>query len=241
MKKLVIPLILSLCVTSLVGCSNNKKAVDTLVWDHGTLMNGDSIMEVTSYNGYEAEDKQTEYTITYTSCTGPTNCPHKIQDVGKDLMTKYNGTYYFTAFFETMCEMYYPVDESVDCWNEGTFGVNGDNSYPVATMVSIMEPVLKELPLDGSVTKINVNNCVEINVAGSTYNVTPDVVSIPGYLKAGTDDGSIKFDHTVTFGETTVAYTSSSKYNYYSYGDVIIQVAQGLDITQYVTFLAEES
>lgn len=230
---------LIICVISLVGCSK-KSDNDIITWDHGTLVHGNDIMDVTYYDGYEAENKTTEYTIVYNSCVGPLECPHKVQDVTKDLMSKYNGMYYFTAFFETMIEMYNCMDAKTEYWNEGTFGVNGDNVYPVATALSLMEPVLKSLPLDGSITKININNYVILNVYAGGFSVTKDTVTIPGYLKAGTDDGSIVFDQTVVFGETTVAYTSSSKYNYYKYGDVILQVAQGIDITQYATFVTEE-
>ena len=231
-------LILTFCGVSLEGCSKKHEA--RLGWSYGSLIFGDAAIQLSEYDGYTALVNNDDYTIEYNSCTGPTDCPHKVIDVARDIMTKYNQSYYFTAFFESMCEMYYPYAEKQETWNEGLFSVKGEEAYPVATMVSTMEPVLKNLPMDGSVESITLNDVVKLNVTAGGFKVSEQAVSIPGYLKAGTDDGSITFDSTMTVGNATIACASSSKYNYYRWGDVIIQIAQGLDVLDYVTFIGAE-
>lgn len=225
-----------ICAVSLAGCS---KQSDGAKWDYGSISINGNEMQLTEYDGYTATLDTEEYTITYNSCSGPIDCPHKVIDVSKELMTKYNKSYYFTAFFDTMCEMYHCYDDKLELWNEGLFNTKTETAYPVATMLSLMEPVISYLPLDGSVTNVTVNDVVKIDVSSSSYKITDQAVVIPGYLKAGTDDGSITFDSTMGVGDLTVAYTASSKYNYYRWGDVIIQMAQGLNVTDYVTFLGE--
>ena len=220
----------------LAGCSSKSKTAMT-VWDHGTLYQNDVAIDVTKYDGYSAESVTDEYSINYVSCSGPTDCSHKIADVSKDIMTKYNGCYYFTAFADTMMEMYYCYDSKMEMWNEGIIGANGSNTYPAATMASMMEPVLKNISLNGSVTQIQINNCLTLSVTAGSFSATKEYVVIPGYLKVGTDDGSITFDQTTTVGTATLAYTSSAKYDYYRYNDTVIQAAKGVDISQYVTFM----
>lgn len=221
-----------------MGCSSSDKSGSyTLNWDSGVLSRDGYSFEVTSYDGYEASYNCDEYTVSYNSCTGPADCPHKIADINEDAMSDFNGSKYFTAFFDTEMQMYTCVDKKNNLWNEGIFGVNGDTTLPVATMASIMEPALKELSLDGAITNIVINQSVNLAVTAGSFKATEQYVVIPGYLKVGVDDGSITFDQTLTIGNATVAYTVGSKYAYYGYKDLIIQVAQGIDINQYITFL----
>ena len=232
---------LGICATLLAGCSNSGHSgaatTTSIAWNNGQLECNGETFAVTSYDGNSAGYVCDEYSIQYMTCSGPDGCIHKITDVNYDDMSEYNGSKYFTAFFDTEMEMYTCIDSKNELWNEGIFGVNGDNSYPVATMASIMEPVLRNLPLNGTVTDITVNDALDIHVSAGNFNVTDSYVVIPGYLKAGMDDGSITFDQTTTIGNTTVACTATAKYTYYGYKDLIIQVAPGVDVTQYVDFL----
>lgn len=220
----------------LAGCSS--KSATVLNWDYGAISVNGLTLDISEYDGYNASYKTDDYSVEYYTCAGPQDCGHKLAEVGYDLMTKTDGMYYFTAFFGTMIEAYCQFGDGL--WNEAVVGFNGSYSMPEATAISMVKPVLVNLPLNGSLQEICINNAVKLHATMSSYIVRPDCVVMPGYLKIATDDGSILFDQTALIGDKTVAYTTSSKYMYYKYKDTVIQVAQGLDINQYVELIGEE-
>lgn len=215
-----------------MGCSKGKSV--EVKWDYGTLSFNGSTAVVDKYTGTTAQYIDDEMTINYYSCEGPDNCSHNLLGIGSDVMTKHNkNAYYYTAFFDTTVALYVQNNGQ---WGEGILNVEEGSGYPVGTLVEKMYQVLNTLPM-GGVDAIVINDSVKLNTIDNAFEARADCVVVPGFIKVGTDDGSITMSSTRTYGDKTVGFTSTTKFDYYQYKNVLIQAAVGSDITAYVTFL----
>lgn len=219
-----------------MGCSKEQK-IDVR-WDYGVLSNNGVVFEVDSYRGYEASKTiDDEVWINYYPCTGPNDCTHNLLGISADVMSDYtDGSKYYTAYFDTNLALYVPWGET---WNEGLISVPENSGYSVGTMLELMYPNLKAMPLNSGLECITINNSVQLLTVGRSFEARKDCVVIPGFVKIGTNDGSVTMSESVVIGEATVGKMNSTKYDYYQYGDVLIQAAAGIDISQYVQFIVE--
>jgi len=225
-------LISMLCVVGLVGCSSKSVEVR---WDNGVITSNGVTIDVDTYTGTSAYKDYGDARVSYYSCDGPDDCIHNILGIAKDIMTPYDkGCYYYTAYFDTTMAMYAPFG---DYWNEGMLSSDENSGYAVGTMAEIMRPVLQSLPLDGSLEQLNINGDVLLNTSAYTFNATKSYVEIEGFLKVGTNPGIVTLTQTVVIGDVTVAKESTTKFDYYQYGNTLIEAAAGIDISPYITFI----
>lgn len=225
--------LLAVCAVVVTGCSNKSNGAE-LRWDNGAITSNGVSLDIDTYNGYEAAKVGEQFDIKYYSCSGPDDCPHNLIGVDKNLMTKYKDSYYYTAFFDTVMNIY---TQRGKVWNEGMMNTDENSGYQAGFMAESMLPVLKALPLDGSVERIVINDSVALKTVGVNYEVRTNCVVVPGFLKVGRDEGTVRMEDTVILDEKTVGHKLTMKYEYYQYKDVVIQAAAGVNILDYLIFL----
>lgn len=236
MKKIIS--LLMICVLCLMGCSKVGDPTDdvTVKWDNGTIIVNGVETDLTEYKGYEATiefgNGGLDYLFTLDYATDVTNITINTQGIMEENMDTYKGKYYYTEYLGSKLTM--ANDLGDDYWNVCQVLTNGLSAPMVAAYVS---DYMDKLTLTNGQVYVDFGSFKFGNQFDAVV-VRNDCALIVGIAKVS--QGYFDCTQTVSVYQNDKEYQlmkgSSSAYDYYMYDGYLIQIAAGLDITQYITF-----
>lgn len=234
-KMLPALLLLVLCLT---GCSNkvDPNAAVTIKWDNGTMSYKGTSFQVDSYNGYSASVSAGQgglsYELLIDSAKDVTNISVNAQGILEENMDKYKGCFYYTEYLGTKLTMAKSLGN--DNWAICQAIMNGQQPTLVATYA---ESYISTVPLTNGAVYVDFGDFT----FGTDYDVVtvrPDCALITGVAKVSL--GTYECNTPVSVVQNNKEYSlmkgSSAKYDYYQYGNYLIQLSGGLDISNYIKF-----
>ena len=234
-KKLLLILALVLCLT---GCSSNAGPEDdvTFKFENGSITYGGKPVTFTEYKGYEAVVEGgtggVDYTLILEAGNDITSISVNTQSILEENMDNYKGKLYYTEYLGSKITMAEQVDEN---YIEICQAYVKDIDPGLAA--TYCASYIDDIPLTNGKIKVDCGDFI----VGNDYDafvVRPDHVIIPSMLKVSV--GTYNCSETVTIVQNNKEYQvqkgSSSKYDYYQYGEYLIQLASGLDFSSYITF-----
>lgn len=232
MKKVLVTLsMLTLCVSLLVGCSKTEN----LKWNNGQLVVGKSVCEVSSYNGSSMRIDTPNYSATISYCCDDIyNCTHNIKNVAIENMTKIKKGYYYSMYYDTKYFIFAPNPNGG--WNEARVDVKSGSSMPLSDIETKLYPIANALLFNNTVGTVTINDKVTLTTKDLPFDIRNNCVMVKGYMMLGTDTGTVAFTEKKEIKGKSVDFKTTGKYDYYRYGDVIIQATAGLDISVYLKF-----
>lgn len=234
-KKLLILLLLAMCLT---GCS---KGVDptqdvTIKWEDGVTSCNGTTFTVDSYVGYAARVEAGEGGLTYDlsldEAKDVTSLTVNVQQILEENMDSYKDCYYYSEFLGS--KMTLAKNVGPDLWAVCQAVTNGN---PLNLVATYSEIYVSTVPLTNGQVYVDFGDFV-FGTAYDTTEVRPDCALISGIAKVskGTYDCTTPVTVVQDNKEYQLMKGSSSKYDYYQYGDFLIQLTGGLDISTYVQF-----
>ena len=234
-KKLLLILALVLCLT---GCSSNAGPEDdvTFKFEDGVITYGGKPVTFTEYNGYSATIEGgtggLNYSLILEAGNDVTSISVNTQSILEENMDTYKGKFYYTEFLGSKMTMAEQVTE--DYFEICQAYIKGIDAGLAATYCA---SYIDDIPLTNGKVKVDCGDFIVGNDY-DTFVVRADHVVIPSMLKVSV--GTHDCPETVTVVQDNKEYQlqkgSSSKYDYYQYGEYLIQLASGLDISSYITF-----
>jgi hypothetical protein len=237
MKKLI-P-ILMLCVLFLTACSSSQNNITsdvTVKWDNGVIYINGKATPITDYKGYEASVSNgsggLSYIFTLDNAIDATNLAVNMQGIEEVNMTSFKGKLYYTEYLGSMFTMAQKL--SGDDWIVCQANTNG---LPDTTVANYASNYIDDMKLT--------NGQVYVDFGDFTFGDSYDAVEVRSdcaliYGVAKVSLGTFNTTSTVSIIQGEKEYQlqkgSSSKYDYYVYGDYVIQLASGLDVGTYITF-----
>lgn len=234
-KMLMLIMVLVLCLT---GCSSNIGPTDnvTFKFKDGLITYNGSPVTFTEYHGYRAIVEGGTGGLTYElmleAGNDVTSISVNTQSVLEENMDNYKGKFYYTEYLGTKFTM---ADQVTKDYFE-ICQTYGDGLDPGLT-ATYCAKYIDDIPLTDGQIKVDCGDFI----VGNDYDqfiVRPDHVVIQSMLKVSV--GTYNTSETVTVVQNNKEYQlqkgSTAKYDYYVYGDYLIQLAAGLDISSYITF-----
>lgn len=236
MKK-VIPVLL-VFVLLLTGCSSSQDISDnvTVKLENGVIKFGNTATSFTEYKGYTASVTGgmggIDYTLTLDSAVDVTNITVNVQGIVQEDMDTLKGKYYYTEYLGSRFTM--------------ADNIGGDdwivlqcttNNLPAATIANYASNYIDEIKMTNAQVYVDFGDFI----FGNDYDeviVRTDCALISGVAKVSV--GTYNTTSSVTVVQDNKEYQlmkgSSNKYDYYTYGNYVIQVAAGLPVESYITF-----
>lgn len=229
-KRVSIFVICSLVCLSFAGCGASKNVSST----GGAICFGNEQSGLTEWSGYEAHHKLTDtIDIYYYMCEGKfEDCPHNAAGVLEENLTKFKKAKYYTLYLQTNIYMYYPCKGG---YIEAYVDIGTDSLYTVASIVEIMYKDMSVMSLSNSVKSVSFEGKVELNTADWDFKVRKNEIIIPDLLRIRKDDGTKKMTGSTMLGEISVSTLHTDNYDYYKYGEYLIQAVTGTDVSGLIT------
>lgn len=236
MKRLL-PMLLLLAVC-LTGCSNGVDPTKdvTIKWENGVTSYNGTTFTVDSYNGYSASVTNgsggLDYTLSIDSAKDVTNLTVNYSAVEEENMNKYKEGFYFSEYLGS--RLTYAREIADDTWSVCQVVTRGTD---LALAANYAELYVSSVPLTNGQVYVDFGDFI----FGNQYDVVevrPDCALITGIAKVSVDTHDCSTPITVVQDkkEYQLMKGSSAKYDYYQYGDYLIQLSGGLDISQYIKF-----
>lgn len=234
-KMLPVLMLLLLCLT---GCSSkvDPNGDVTIKWENGAMSYKGTKFEVDSYNGYsatvEAGQGGLSYSMSIDSAKDVTNISVNNQGILEENMDTYKGCFYYTEYLGSKLTMAKSLGN--DNWAICQAITNGQQPALVATYT---EGYINTVPLTNGSVYVDFGEFTFGN-AYDLVTVRPDCALITGIAKVslGTYDCNTPVSVIQNNKEYSLMKGSSARYDYYQYGNYLIQLSGGLDISNYITF-----
>lgn len=235
MKK-ILPLILLSCLL-LTACSSgiNTQKDLTVKWENGVIIVDGKETALTSHKGYEAtvEDSNgLSWTFYLDNAKDVTNITPNSQNILEENMEKYKGYFYYTEYLGSRMTMAKSLGN--DDW---IIGQCLTNNLPAATVASYGAKYMDSLLLTNQQLYVDFGSFI----FGNTYDaveVRTDKALISGVCQVSTAYHECTEPYVVVQDnkEYQLMKSSTSRYDYYTYDGFTIQIAAGMDISNYIKF-----
>jgi hypothetical protein len=219
-----------------MGCSSGNPTEDiTVKWDNGVIKIDGKETQLESYSGYEAAGTANSglyFELSLDTATDVTNITSNTQGIMEENMDKYKGCYYYTEYLGSRLTMAKSLGN--DMWMICKVTTN---DLPATTVAVYAYEFMNTVSLTNAQVYVDFGSFV----FGNEYDqviARNDCALVLGVAKVsqGTYDCTQTISVTQNNKEYQLMKGSSSKYDYYTYDGYLIQVAAGLDVTQYITF-----
>lgn len=237
MKKwLPMLLLLALCLT---GCSSGSANPDedvTIKWENGVMSYKGTTFAVDSYSGYEAHVGSgtggLSYDITIDTATDVTNITLNYQGIVEENMDKYKGGFSYSEYLGSI--LTYARSIGKDTWSVCQVRTQGTDLTLCQTYA---EQYVSNVPMTNGQVYVDFGSFIFGN-STDLVEVRPDCALISGIAKVSLDTHDCSTPVVVVQGkkEYQLMKGSTAKYDYYQYDGYLIQIAGGLDISQYIQF-----
>lgn len=239
MKRLLaIMLMLLVCLT---GCSSGARSFGpeddvTVTWTDGVLYFGKDASMASEYKGFSAiygpDTTGCVFNLAIDSAKDVTNITVNTQGILEENMDKHKDAFYYQEYLGSNFTMAKSIGN--DTWSVATTNPKGMAVTLVATQAY---NAIDTIPLTNKQVYCDFGKFV-VGTAYDLLTVNKEGCSIDGLVKVVKKDYTGKEPFTLTVGESTISMTKASteKWDYYAYDGFLIQVAKGLDVTQYVKF-----
>lgn len=226
-------LVTLLLAISMVGCSSGGK--NTLEVKGGVIYNNGVATTVETHTGDTATEPYSldpTLTITFSMHDAFGDCEHNPQGVAVGNVTKSDrdkSITYFSSYGGSQYTMHKDTGNGLLCAY-----LYSPETVQLDVAINQLTNAVSSLTL-GSFSKARIG-LIELHDFTS-ISATKTSISIPGQLTVL--QGSINTTETKEFNKQQVGYLPDSAYDYYQYGEYVIQALKGYDISQCITFLKE--
>lgn len=238
-RKLFIVAMLSVILMS--GCSKEEKGVleliDGVIYNNGVAT---SVVEHTGGMAKEAYAMNPQFNIVYSWHNAFGDCEHNevgvaIGDVSKS--DKDKSITYFSAYNESQFTVHKDMGNYLMCG----YLYTSDVQQPDIVINQLTNSILT-LSLSSDYHKAILGD-IEVhdwNDAGKSIVVTAGntgfsgTITIPDYLLV--TRGSVNTTETREINKQQVGFMSDAAFDYYQYGDYVVQVLKGNSIEEFITF-----
>lgn len=232
MKKLLL-LVTMLLAINMVGCSSGG---DTLEVKDGVIYNNGEATTVVVHTGTTAQepyslDPNIVINIEMHNAFG--DCNHNDAGVAIGNVSKSDrdkSISYFTAYQGTQLTMHKETKGHFIC----AF-LSAPESLQSDVAINQLTNCLSTLVLSDNYKKAKIG-LIEVH-DWPEISVTRDSISIPGSLMIL--KGNVNTTETREFNKQSVGYLADPAYDYYQYGEYVVQALKGFDISQCITFLKQ--
>lgn len=230
-KKLCLIMLLS--ATLMAGCSSGSKGeievaggkividgVETTLTEH----TGDTAKEPFALNP--------SLTITYSMHAAFGDCPNNPQGVAVGNVTKSErdkSITYFSSYGGSQYTMHKETKDGMICGY-----LYSPESVQLEVAINQLTNTIGSTHL-GKISKAKMG-LIEVHNWPSII-VTTQSITVPNAFSVL--QGNVNTTETVEINKQSVGYLSDSAYDYYQYGDYVVQALKGYDISPCITFLKE--
>lgn len=224
-----------LLVLLLTGCSSSvdRTGSVTVKWENGVVSYGGKTLTLDEFEGYTATVTGPDgcrYNMAIENTPDITNLSINYQQVLEENMTSLKGGLWWTEYLGSyMC--YAKMVEKDTCVYCTSYPTDSNMAANYAAQF------VEDIPMTMGQVYVDFGDFV----FGNDYDIVTvrnDACLIRGIAKVSIGTYNCNTPVTVTQGkkEYQLMKGSSSKYDYYQYGDYLIQVGMGLDISNYIQF-----
>ena len=230
-------LIAGLCLT---GCSNkyNPDEIVTMEWQPGSIMYNGKPTDLTEYRGNTATVENGNGNLTYNfsisaECTSVVNIDENVQGIEEADMDKLGDKWYYLEYLGSVLTLAKDL-------GSGYFQVcqvGHAEQYEPALVAKYASDYIDQFVLTKNVYRVDFGSFY----FGSEWDdikMTKEAVSIKGTAKVtqGSKGCTTPFSLTSENGKTTLnmMMMSEGKYDWYEVDGYLIQIASGLNITDYI-------
>ena len=221
-----------------MGCSKQDPNESiTIKWDNGTTSINGKDVYFSEYTGQYALIKDGmggfSYSMTIDTSKDVTTLSKNTAGILEENMDKFKKKFYFVEYMGTRFTMAASIGE--DIWSVVQVSdQSGDNTMTIAAYAS---DYIDNIPLTYGPVYVDFGSLVFGNEYAEV-KVRPDGALITGVIKVSNDYHDCTEPYTVIQDEKEyqLMKSSSSKYDYYTYDGITIQIASGLDIQEYIQF-----
>ena len=207
-------------------------------WQEGSIMYKGKPTDLTEYKGYEAEVAGGNGGLTYkfsisTDCTSVVNIKENVQGIEEADMDRLGNKWYYLEYLGTVMTVIRELGNQ--CYQVCQIG--GADAYEPGLVAKYASDYLDQFTLTNNTYKVDFGSFY----FGSDWDdirMTKEAVSIKGTAKVtvGARGCTIPYSLTSEDGKTTLNMMMSSegKYDWYEVDGYLIQIASGLNISDYV-------
>ena len=192
---------------------------------------------ITEYTGTSATHKLPYGNITYSMLHGPVeDSEYNLSGMMEHELAKYEDAFYFTLYFNTVLHMYYPTEYG---YIQSYAQLEANEMPDVQTVLATMYADMVALNLTDSLTQVYYDDIV-VQVTDNEMKLRPSELILVGLMRIKENDGSVNATTTTTVLGKTMAKYSTAQYDYYLYGNSIIQVPIGTSLEGLISFTEEK-
>jgi hypothetical protein len=225
MKRLLLMLLTMSFMISLAACSGSGNKVSV---QNGVITVNGKAITVDEYTGWEA--KQTLLsgaTVTYSVCSSIQDCPNNMSGILYDDMTVYKGGRYFSQYLGTEIMAHFPYgDEFIEC-----YAMQEMNQSEIEPLVQQIYESSQTLKL-GTVSSVDYEGKVFLITEGYPFIVRPTEIVIPNVIRIS--KGVTDTNETVDFGGIMLSMRKGQNFNYYQYGEYVIQLGNAYSLESFI-------
>lgn len=232
MKKRLCSVMLLLAM-SLAGCSSGSKGV--LEVKDGVIYNNGTATTVTVHNGDTAQEPfslNPSLTIEFSTHSDFGNCDHNPQGVAVGNVTKSDrdkSITYFASYGGSQYTMHKEISGGFLC------------AYLYSPDTVQIDVAINQLT--NAVTSLSLGNFKKARMGlielHDFSSITATQSSILIDKSVSVFKGTVATTETKEFNKVQVGYLPDSAYDYYQYGEYLVQALKGYDISSCITFLKE--
>ena len=232
MKK-ILCFITLLSVISMAGCSSGGNTIEV---KDGVIYNNGEATTVITHTGNTAQEPYSldpTLIIQIETHSAFGDCNHNDAGVAIGNVTKSNkdkSITYFSAYNGSQYTMHKETNGYYIC----AF-ISSSDSLQADVVVNQLTNCLSTLKLSDDYKKARIG-LIEVHDWPEIL-VTQESISIPGSLMIL--KGNVNTTETREFNKQSVGYLSDPAYDYYQYGDYVVQALKGYDISSCITFLKQ--
>lgn len=237
MKKIKL-LILLLSLICLTGCSkNDPNAPITLKWKDGAVTFGGDQIYFTEYTGnecvIEAGQGGYKWVLRIEDAKDVTTLPSNSMGILEENMDTFKKKFYYTQYLGTQFTMASSIGD--DMWAVCETIIERETN--AATIAAYASDYIDMIPLTYNQVYVDFGGFI-FGTEYDTVKVRPDCALISGIIKVSADPHDCTEPYTVIQDEKEYQLMKSSgaKYDYYTYDGFTIQIAAGLNISDYIKF-----
>ena len=233
-------LLLVTCLVSLTACSKQPYSPDgvcTFEWNNGVVSaNGKTLSNYSEIAGSGAtwNNGTSELRVWIEDADDLGFISVNNQGIIQENMDKYKDAYYYTEYLGTQLTFIYTKTGSTRFIAQGNIA-----SSNIEVLKKQLYDDLSNVLLTWGATKVVINDLFTFGNEYDQVKIRPDSCIISGVAKVSVGTkAECTTPYSYTQGKNTydLMMYSSGKYDYYQYEGVIIQLAAGLSLADYVTF-----